>query len=239
MSEANKNLGVYMRALIIENEVKTAAYIRKGLSEDGFIVDVSHDGEDGLFLATQKKYDVIILDVMMPKLDGWQVIKGIRQKNPSVPVLFLSAMDQVQDRVKGLELGADDYLVKPFAFSELLARVRTLTRRRSAKLVEKTCIADLEVNFRKQEVLRQDKLIRLTSKEFALLSLLIRHQDEVLSRTYIAEQVWDINFESNTNVIDVAIRRLRSKLDEGYPIKLIHTVRGVGYALSENSKFST
>ena len=222
-----------MRILIIEDEKKTAAFLHKGLSESGFIVDTEENGKQGLLLALGKEYDLIILDVMLPERDGWSILSTLRQAGKQMPVLFLSARDAVQDRVKGLELGADDYLIKPFAFSELLARVRLLLRRGPTRHSEILRIADLEIEFARQKAIRSGNRLDLTAKEFALLSLLMRRTGEVLSRTLIAEQVWDINFDSDTNVIDVAIRRLRSKVDDPFEKKLIHAVRGVGYVLEE------
>lgn len=218
-----------MRILIIEDEKKTAAYLRKGLTESGFIVDVSDQGEEGLFLATKGEYALIVLDVMLPKLDGWSVITELRHHGKQTPVIFLTARDAVQDRIRGLELGADDYLVKPFSFSELLARVRSILRRSPIQQPEVLQIADLKIDPFRHKVVRDGKPLDLTPKEFALLSLLVRRTGEVLSRTLIAEQVWDMNFDSDTNVVDVAIRRLRKKIDDSFPKKIIHTVRGLGY----------
>ena len=220
-----------MRILIIEDEKKTASFLRKGLSESGYVVDTSGDGNEGLLLALDINYDLIILDVMLPGRDGWAILMALRRAGKQMPVLFLTARDAVNDRVKGLELGADDYLIKPFAFSELLARVRLLLRRAPVRHSETLKIADLEIVPERQRATRSGKRLDLTSKEFALLSLLMRREGEVLSRTLIAEQVWDINFDSDTNVIDVAIRRLRGKVDDPFEQKLIHTVRGVGYVL--------
>ncbi|MBI3611514.1 MAG: heavy metal response regulator transcription factor [Nitrospirae bacterium] len=220
-----------MHILIVEDDTKTAAYLRKGLSENGFIVDAADTGEDGLHLARTGDYDLIILDVMLPEQDGWSVITGIRQSGKPTPVLFLTARDSVQDRVKGLELGADDYLVKPFAFSELLARIHSILRRGPARQLELLRIADLEIDLPRHRAMRGGKRLDLTPKEFALLSLLARRAREVLSRTLIADQVWDMNFDSDTNVVDVAIRRLRRKVDDPFDKKLIHSVRGVGYVL--------
>lgn len=220
-----------MRILIIEDEKKTASFLRKGLSESGYVVDTSGDGNEGLLLALDINYDLIILDVMLPGQDGWAILMALRRAGKHMPVLFLTARDAVNDRVKGLELGADDYLIKPFAFSELLARVRLLFRRAPVRHSETLKIADLEIMPARQRATRSGKRLDLTSKEFALLSLLMRRSGEVLSRTLIAEQVWDINFDSDTNVIDVAIRRLRGKVDDPFEQKLIHTVRGVGYVL--------
>lgn len=222
-----------MRALVIEDNIKTADYICKGLNETFFAVDTAHDGQEGLHLAMNNDYDIIILDVMMPKMDGWVVVKKICDSGCQTPVLFLTARDQVDDKVKGLELGADDYLVKPFAFSELIARIRSLLRRKQPFSNETLKIADLEIDIVKHRATRGDIRLNLTAKEFMLLVLLAKRTGEVLSRTYIAEQVWDINFDSDTNVVDVAIRRLRQKVDDPFEKKLIHTVRGMGYLLED------
>lgn len=222
-----------MHILIIEDEEKTAAYLKKGLNEHSFNVDLAHDGQSGLFQAKTTSYDLIILDVMLPIMDGWEVIKRIRKFNNSTPILFLTACDDVNDRVKGLELGADDYLVKPFAFSELLARVRTILRRGQAQQIQTLVVDDLEIDCLGHKAKRASKLINLTAKEFNLLSLLVRNKGSLMTRTMIAEKVWDMNFDSDTNVIDVAIRRLRQKIDQPFAKKLIHTVRGVGYVLEE------
>jgi len=222
-----------MRILIVEDEAKTAAYLSKGLTEHAYVVDVADNGIEGLHLATNGPYDLILLDVMLPGLDGWTVLEGIRRQRRT-PVLFLTARDAIADRVKGLELGADDYLVKPFAFSELLARIRTLLRRGAAPAVpaeQRFRLADLEVDAVRRRVSRGGERIDLTAKEYALLDYFVHHAGEVVSRTLIAEHVWDMNFDSDTNVVDVAVRRLRAKLDEGYAQKLIHTIRGVGYVL--------
>lgn len=222
-----------MKLLIVEDTKKTAAYLRKGLMENGFVVDVSEQGEDGLHLARTGDYDLIILDVMLPVRDGWSVIAELRRAGKQTPVLFLTSRDTVQDRVKGLELGGDDYLVKPFAFSELLARMRSVLRRGPTRQPEKLCIADLELDLLHHKAIRGGAHLELTPKEFLLLSLLTRRSGEVLSRTLIAEQVWDMNFDSDTNVVDVHMRRLRAKVDDPFERKLIHTVRGVGYVLEE------
>ena len=223
-----------MKLLAIEDELKTGNYLKQGLSEAGFIVDLARDGIDGLHNALSDDYDLIILDVMLPKLDGWDLLQALRKAGKDTPVLFLTARDQVDDRVRGLELGADDYLVKPFAFSELLARVRTLLRRRgghSNQAEDVLRIADLELDIKRHRVGRSGQRIELTAKEFALLELLMRRAGEVLPRSLIASQVWDMNFDSDTNVIEVAVRRLRSKVDDAFDIKLIQTVRGMGYVL--------
>ena len=222
-----------MRILIVEDERKTAKYLQKGLSESGFVVDHADRGDDGLHLALTQDYDLIVLDVMLPERDGWSVLTAIRQAGRQTPVLFLTARDAVPDRVKGLELGADDYLVKPFAFSELLARVRSILRRGPGRQPETLQVADLELDLVRHKAMRGRQRLELTPKEFALLSLLARRQGEVLSRTLIAEQVWDMHFDSDTNVVDVAVRRLRGKVDDPFPRKLIHTVRGLGYVLEE------
>ena len=222
-----------MRVLIIEDEPKTASYLRKGLGEEGFVVDVANNGTDGLHFAQSQIYDVIVLDVMLPDRDGWSVLSGLRGMGKQTPVLFLTARDAVSDRVKGLELGADDYLVKPFAFSELLARLRTVLRRGSPRQGDILEIADLVLDLPRHRATRLSQRLDLTAKEFALMALLARRSGEVLSRTFIAEQVWDMNFEGDSNVVDVAVRRLRRKIDDPFDRKLIHTVRGVGYVLEE------
>ena len=219
-----------MRILIVEDDPKTAQYLGQGLTENGFVVDIARNGVDGSHLAVTGGYDLVILDVMLPGRDGWKVISEVRAKK-STPVLFLTARDDVEDRVKGLELGADDYLVKPFAFSELLARIRTVLRRGQAREPDQLRVADLELDVLRRRVQRAGERIELTAKEFALLHLFMRRAGEVLSRTVIAEQVWDMNFDSDSNVVDVAVRRLRAKVDEPFPKRLIHTVRGAGYVL--------
>lgn len=220
-----------MRVLIIEDERKTAQYLKKGLSEQGFNTDVAENGEDGLHFALTGEYTFIILDVMLPDRDGWSVLAELRLTGKETPVIFLTARDSVDDRVKGLELGADDYLVKPFAFSELLARIRTVLRRGPGRNPETVRIADLEIDFLKRKAIRAGKRLDLSPKEFLLLWLLASHAGEVLTRTYISEQVWDMFFDCDTNVVDVAILRLRKKIDDPYPVKLLYTVRGVGYVL--------
>lgn len=220
-----------MKILVVEDEPKTGDYLTQGLAEAGYVVDLARNGIDGAHLGTTEDYDLVVLDVMLPGLDGWGVLQAIRKAGRSMPVLFLTARSQVDDRVKGLELGADDYLLKPFAFSELLARVRTLLRRGRAMEPEVLRVADVELDLLRRRVIRSGKRIDLTAKEFALLELLLRRHDEVLPRSLIASQVWDMNFDSDTNVIEVAVRRLRAKIDDGFEPKLIHTVRGMGYVL--------
>lgn len=221
-----------MRLLVVEDETKTADYLRQGLTEAGFQVSLARNGLDGHHLAMTESFDLIILDVMLPDVDGWRILQSLREAKNTTPVLFLTARDSVDDRVKGLELGADDYLIKPFAFVEVLARVRSLLRRTQAPIPQDELqVADLEVNLLKRRVTRAGKRINLSHKEFCLLELLMRRQGEVLPRSIIASQVWDMNFDSDTNVIDVAIRRLRSKIDDEFEPKLIHTVRGMGYKL--------
>jgi two-component system copper resistance phosphate regulon response regulator CusR len=225
-----------MRILIVEDEAKTGDYLKQGLMEAGFVVDLIRDGQGGLHHALTEAVDLAILDVMLPGLDGWDILRGIRKSGKDIPVLFLTARDHVDDRVKGLELGADDYLVKPFAFSELLARVRTLLRRGTKTTgAEFLRVADLELDLLRRRVTRAGKRIDLTAKEFALLELLLRRQGEVLPRSLIASQVWDMNFDSDTNVIEVAMRRLRLKLDDPFEPKLIRTVRGMGYVMENPS----
>jgi two-component system, OmpR family, copper resistance phosphate regulon response regulator CusR len=222
-----------MRILIVEDEAKTAAYLRQGLTENGFVVEVCAEGDDGLRQALNVENDLIILDVMLPKRDGWTILGALRKAGKQTPVLFLTARDTVPDKVKGLELGADDYLVKPFDFSELLARVRTVLRRGPARQEEILRVADLQLDLPRRKATRAGIHLDLTAKEFALLELLARRRGEPLSKTLIAEQVWDIHFHSDPNVVEVAIRRLRSKVDDPFPKKLIHTMRGIGYVLEE------
>lgn len=217
-----------MRILVIEDDVSTGDYLKKGLGEAGYRVDLARNGADGLFMALEESFDAIILDVMLPGLNGWQVMEVLRKKS-DVPVLFLTARDEVQDRIHGLELGADDYLVKPFSFTELMLRVRTLLRRPTVRESDTYSLADLHLDVLRRKVTRQETVIPLTNKEFMLLHLLMRREGEVLSRTMIASQVWDMNFDSDTNVVDVAVKRLRAKIDRPYDVKLIHTVRGIGY----------
>jgi two-component system copper resistance phosphate regulon response regulator CusR len=220
---------------VVEDESRAAAYLRKGLAEHGFVVDVAGRGDDGLLLASAGEYDLIVLDVMLPGRDGWSVLAELRQAGKQTPVLFLTARDAVDDRVKGLELGADDYLLKPYAFSELLARVRSILRRGPARTTDLVRVADLEIDLVRHRASRAGQRLDLTPKEFGLLSLLARRAGEPLSRTLIAEQVWDVNFDSDTNVVDVHVRRLRSKVDDPFDRRLIHTVRGVGYVLEDRA----
>ncbi|AUO00694.1 DNA-binding response regulator [Serratia marcescens] len=223
-----------MRILVVEDDIGTGDYLKKGLGEAGYSVDLARTGTDGLFRALEQDYDAIVLDVMLPGLDGWQVIEVLRKKS-DVPILFLTARDGVQDRIHGLELGADDYLIKPFSFTELVLRLRTLLRRGPAREADHYAIADLQLDVLRRRAVRQDQVIPLTNKEFMLLHLLVRREGEVLSRTQIASQVWDMNFDSDTNVVDVAIKRLRAKIDRPFDVKLIHSVRGIGYVCEPRS----
>jgi two-component system copper resistance phosphate regulon response regulator CusR len=222
-----------MKILVVEDEKKSATALEKGLRESGYDVDVADKGDSGLQMAMSQEYDLVVLDVMLPGRDGWSVMNEMRKGGKNTPVLFLTARDGVEDRVKGLELGADDYLVKPFAFSELQARVKTILRRTPQRQPEIVKIGDLELDLFKQRAVRAGKKLDLTPKEFSLLSLLARRAGEPQSRETIAEEVWDMSFDSDTNVVDVHVRRLRSKLDDPYEKKLIQTVRGVGYVIHE------
>ena len=223
-----------MKILVVEDEPKAGDYLIKGLQESGYVADLARNGVDGLALALEHDYDLIVLDVMLPRMEGWAVLARLRERKHT-PGLFLTARDDVADRVKGLELGADDYLVKPFAFAELLARIKTLMRRGPVREADVVRVADLEIDVLRRRVTRQSQRIELTAKEFALLHLLAKRQGEVLSRTQIASMVWDMNFDSDTNVVDVAIRRLRAKVDDPFPLKLIQTVRGMGYLVEERA----
>ena len=225
-----------MKILVIEDEIKLAEYLQKGLGEEGFVVDLAHNGIDGLHQATELAYDLIVLDGMLPGIDGLAVLAALRQSHQT-PVLMLTARAQVEDRVKGLQGGADDYLVKPFAFSELVARIHVLLRRGAqAQAAPETTLlrmADLELDLIRRRATRAGQRLDLTAKEFNLLSLLLRRQGEVLSRTELASQVWDMNFDSETNVVEVAVRRLRLKLNAPFELPLLHTVRGMGYVLEQ------
>ena len=218
-----------MRILVIEDEKKTAGFLAKGLREAGFAVEIARDGETGLEKARATKFDLLIVDIMLPNKDGWEVVAELRRDGVRTPILFLTARDSVRDRVKGLELGADDYLVKPFAFSELLARVRSVLRRAPERQTEHSRIADLEMDMRHHKATRSGVPLNLTPKEFLLLAHLVRSAGEVVSRAEIAEHVWEIGFKTSTNVVDVVVRRLRAKVDDPFKTKLIHTIRGVGY----------
>jgi two-component system, OmpR family, copper resistance phosphate regulon response regulator CusR len=220
-----------MKLLIIEDDVATGRTLCKGLSEEGFVVDVCTNGEDGLHTALSTDYRIVILDVNLPRLDGWDVLAGLRAERCMTPVVLLTARDNVRDRVRGLDLGADDYLVKPFAYVELVARIRSVLRRHKPQQSDVLAFKDLQVDARRHRASRAEASIDLSYKELTLLALLLEHQGEVLSRTYIGEQVWDMNFDSDSNVVDVNIRRLRSKVDDPFPVPLIHTVRGRGYVL--------
>jgi two-component system, OmpR family, copper resistance phosphate regulon response regulator CusR len=226
------------RILIIEDDKSVAEYLKQGLSENGFVVDLARDGIEGRYLAAEGEYQLILLDLMLPGIDGFDVLSALR-KSRGTPVLMLTARERVEDRVRGLEAGADDYLVKPFAFSELLARVNALLRRGSQPLAaaaQQLRLANLEVDFSAQKAYRDGTRIDLTAKEFQLLSLFIHRRGQILSRTTLAERVWDMNFNSETNVVEVAVRRLRSKIDDPFFPKLLHNVRGIGYVLEDRSK---
>lgn len=225
-----------MYMLIIEDEEKASAQLKKGLAEANIFTDVANDGLQGLALAQKKEYDLILLDVMLPGISGWEVLKKLRAAGCATPIIMLTALDSVNDRVTGLQLGADDYLIKPFAFSELLARVQSVLRRGTEIKPDLLRVADLEVNFFSHSVTRGGTRLDLTIKEFALLSLLIRRTGEALSRTRIAERIWNLGFDSNMKIVDVKIGNLRAKVDDPYEKKLIHTVRGVGYVLEDRDE---
>lgn len=220
-----------MRILLIEDEKKTAAFLTKGLTEAGYEVRLRRDGDAGAELAASEPFDLLIVDIMLPKKDGWSVVQELRGRGNRTPLIFLTARDSVLDRVKGLELGADDYLVKPFAFAELLARVRSLLRRAPATVSDSLQIEDLEIDTRRNRAVRAGVPLNLTPKEFLLLTRLARSTGEVVTRSEIVEQVWDLAFKPETNVVDVVVRRLRAKVDDPFPTKLVHTIRGVGYVL--------
>ncbi|MCX4161545.1 MULTISPECIES: heavy metal response regulator transcription factor [Paraburkholderia] len=221
-----------MKVLLIEDEPKVVEYLRNGLSEQGWVVDVATDGEDGAFMAMEYDFDVVILDVMLPKLDGFSVLKRIRAQKQT-PVIMLTARDRVDDRVQGLRSGADDYLIKPFSFLELVERLHALTRRARTQESTLICVGDLRVDLISRRASRDGTRLELTAKEFQLLSVLARRHGEILSKTQITELVWDVNFESDTNIVETAIKRLRAKLDGPFANRLLHTIRGMGYVLEE------
>lgn len=220
-----------MRLLIVEDEKKVAGFIKKGLEEETYAVDVAYDGEEGFHLAELNQYDMIILDLMLPKMDGLEVLTRLRDKKVNTPILLLTAKDAVEDKVTGLNKGADDYLTKPFAFSELLARVRSLLRRGQAETKTELKVSDLSLDLVSHKVNRNGEEIELTGKEYSLLEYFMRNEGKVLTRTMIAEHVWDYNFDTFTNVIDVYVNHLRKKIDKKYPVKLLHTLRGIGYVM--------
>ena len=220
-----------MRILIVEDEKKVAGFIKKGLEEETYAVDVAYDGEEGFHLAAMNEYDMIILDLMLPKMDGLEVLTQLRDKKVSTPILLLTAKDAVEDKVAGLNKGADDYLTKPFAFSELLARIRSLLRRGQVETQTELKVGDLCLDMVSHKVSREGEEIELTGKEYSLLEYFMRNEGKVLTRTMIAEHVWDYNFDTFTNVIDVYVNHLRKKIDKKYPAKLLHTLRGVGYVM--------
>ena len=222
-----------MRILVIEDEKKLARFIKKGLEEQKYIVDVAYDGERGEFMAMTGEYDLILLDILLPGMDGWQICENIRKARDEVPIIMISALGQVSNRVRGLDKGADDYITKPFEFSELLARVRAQLRRRSGHASDLVQVGDLKLDTRKREVLRDGQRIPLTNREFALLEYLILHKDRVVTRTMIAEHVWDLHFDMESNVIDVIINYLRRKIEKPGGPKIIHTVRGAGYMVKD------
>lgn len=222
-----------MRILVVEDEVKIAQFIKRGLKEEGYAVDVSHDGEQGHFMLSSNDYDAIILDIMLPKVDGLELCRKLRQEGNQTPIIMLTAKDTVKDKVKGLDSGADDYLSKPFAFEELLARVRVLLRKKDGRIQTQLKVDDLVLDLLTHKVTRSGRDIDLTVKEYALLEYLMRNAGNIVTRTMISEHVWDINFDTFTNVIDVYINYLRNKVDSGFDIKMIHTVRGKGYLLKK------
>jgi two-component system copper resistance phosphate regulon response regulator CusR len=225
---------IEMSILVIEDDPRTGDYLRKGLRECGYAVELARTGDDGLQLALENEYDLVVLDVMLPGVDGWEIMRALRTRHQT-PVIFLTARDRVDDRIRGLELGADDYLVKPFSFTELVLRVRTLLRRAPVREPDIFEFGDLKLDVRRRKVARRGVDIALTNKEFLLLHLLVRRQGEALSRTLIASEVWDMNFDSDTNVVDVAIKRLRAKIDLPFERKLIHTVRSIGYTFGNDA----
>jgi heavy metal response regulator len=222
-----------MRILVVEDEKKVASFLKKGLEEEYYAVDCAYDGEEALFMVEANNYDLVLLDIMLPKIDGLEVLKGVRDKGLTFPVLMLTAKDSVEDVIKGLDAGGDDYLTKPFAFAELLARVRALIRRKEREPAEELRVADLVLDPVTHTVRREEREIELTTKEYALLEYLMRHVNRVVTRTMISEHVWDYNFDPMTNVIDVYVNHLRKKIDRNSSQRLIHTIRGVGYVLKE------
>ena len=221
-----------MRILVVEDDKGTARFIQKGLSEEGFMTDVVSGGEEGMFMATTEIYDLIILDVMLPEINGFEVLRGIRQKGVSTPVLFLTAKDEKDDIIHGLDLGADDYLVKPFAFAELLARIRAVLRRgQTSDQLQKLIISNLVLDRAARQARRNDKIIELTAKEFQLLEYMMRNAGQILTKTMILDRVWGYDFDTQSNIIEVHVNRLRAKVDKDFSTKLIHTVRGVGYVI--------
>ena len=220
-----------MRVLFVEDDKSIAHFVQKGLRENYFAVDLAYDGDEGLYLALNERYDLLILDIMLPKVDGTEILKSIRERGFETPVIFLTAKDAEKDIVKGLNLGADDYMVKPFSINELLARTRAILRRAKAKRVTKLQVADLLMDLRTHKVFRGKKRIDLTPKEYALLEYLMENEGQIVTRTMISESIWDYHFDSLTNVIDVHVYHLRNKVDKGFKPKLLHTIKGVGYVL--------
>ena len=229
----NKRNEINMRILLVEDEERLSHFIKKGLVEQGFAVDQAYDGEEGLYLAKEETYDLIVLDVMLPKLSGIELCKQLREIKTATPILVLTARSEIEDRVEGLDSGADDYLTKPFVFAELKSRINALIRRSYRQVSNLLTLSDLEVNPIKHTVTRAGKLIKITPKEFAILELLLRRKHEVVTRTQVIEHVWDYNFESLSNVVDVFMGTLRKKIDKGYKIPLIHTLHGVGYMATD------
>jgi heavy metal response regulator len=222
-----------MKILLVEDEKKVASFIKRGLEEEHFTVDVAYDGESGEFMALTSEYDLIILDILLPKKNGFEVLKSLRANGIQTPILILTAKGSIDDKVEGLNSGADDYLTKPFAFAELIARIRSLLRRTSSEKSNIIKVADLEFDTVKHIAKRGEKIIELTAREYSLLEYFMRNKGRVLTRTMIAEHIWDYHFDTGSNIIDVYVRRLREKIDEGFPKKLIHTIRGVGYIIKE------
>jgi heavy metal response regulator len=222
-----------MKILLVEDEKKVASFIKRGLEEEHFTVDVAYDGESGEFMALTSEYDLIILDILLPKKNGFEVLKSLRANGIQTPILILTAKGSIDDKVEGLNSGADDYLTKPFAFAELIARIRSLLRRTSSEKSNIIKVADLELDTVKHIAKRGEKIIELTAREYSLLEYFMRNKGRVLTRTMIAEHIWDYHFDTGSNIIDVYVRRLRKKIDEGFPKKLIHTIRGVGYIIKE------